>query len=438
MKVLVIGGGGREHALCWKLQESKLVEEVFAAPGSDGMTADGIRSIGIAESDHGALIQFAKEEEIGLTIVGPEAPLVAGIVDAFQQEGLTVFGPSERAAAIEGSKQFAKELMKKYQIPTAKYEVFTNVELAKAYVREQGAPIVVKADGLAAGKGVIVAETVEEAVDALDEIMGERTFGDAGSVVVIEECLVGEELSLMAFVHGNTVVPMVPAQDHKRAYEGDTGPNTGGMGAYSPVPHIGDDLVKVAEEEILRPMARGMVLEGVSFTGILYAGLMMTVDGPKVIEFNARFGDPETQVVLPRLKTDLVEVFQEVMAGNELELEWSSEACAGVVLASEGYPGNYEKGTFFETSVVGGGQKWFHAGTKKEDAAGSKAGWVTNGGRVILLSTLSVDLHTAFEETYQQLNGNEWNGLFYRKDIGRRALTLSDSSFDDEHRGTSL
>ncbi|MFA9558422.1 phosphoribosylamine--glycine ligase [Evansella sp. AB-rgal1] len=423
MKVLVIGSGGREHALCWKLKQSKKVTEVFAAPGSDAMVDDGITTVNIAESDHSGLIHFAKENGVGLTVVGPEAPLVAGVVDAFQAEGLKVFGPTKAAATLEGSKQFAKEIMKKYNIPTAAYEVFTELEAAKAYVEKQGAPIVVKADGLAAGKGVIVAETVDEALTALDDIIGARAFGDAGSSVVIEDCLRGEELSLMAFVHGETVISMVPAQDHKRAFDGDEGPNTGGMGAYSPVPHISSDLVAEAEETILRLMAKAMVAEGVPFTGILYAGLMMTEEGPKVIEFNARFGDPETQVVLPRLETDLVQVLESVMAGEELDLSWTEQACAGVVLASEGYPGSYPKGVAMSVPTVdeSTGLKWFHAGTKKDQ----EGHLVTNGGRVILLSTLGDDLGTALGSTYEVLDASEWPGLFYRSDIGHRAVKLS-------------
>ncbi|MDQ0254062.1 phosphoribosylamine--glycine ligase [Evansella vedderi] len=424
MKVLVIGSGGREHALCWKLQQSVKVSEVFAAPGSDAMKEDGVTAVGIPQEDHGALIQFAKENEIELTVVGPEAPLVSGIVDDFQEAGLTVFGPSKAAATLEGSKQFAKEIMKKYEVPTAQYEAFTDLDAAKAYVHKQGAPIVVKADGLAAGKGVIVAETIEEAIYALDDIMGNRAFGEAGASVVIEECLRGEELSLMAFVHGETVIPMVPAQDHKRAFDGDEGPNTGGMGAYSPVPHIPEDLVKEAEETILRPMARAMVAEGVPFTGILYAGLMMTEGGPKVIEFNARFGDPETQVVLPRLESDLVDVIESVMAGIEMRLSWAEKACAGVVLASEGYPGDYEKGTpIASLPKLSKSQKWFHAGTK-----GTQNGWRTNGGRVILLSSLGENLDDALQKTYDVLHQQEWPGLFYRTDIGHRAIKLSEEN----------
>ena len=428
MKVLVIGSGGREHALSWKLKESKLVTQVFAAPGSDGITSEGVISVDISASDHTGLIQFAKEQQIDLTIIGPEDPLVNGIVDLFQEENLAVFGPTKAAAVLEGSKQFAKEIMRKYDIPTAEYEVFNDVEKAKEYVKKQGAPIVVKADGLAAGKGVVVAETVQEALDALDQMMEDRSFGEAGSVVVIEECLRGEEVSLMAFVHEETVIPMVPAQDHKRAFDGDEGPNTGGMGAYSPVPHIDSKLIEEAESAILRPMAKAMVQEGVPFTGILYAGLMITEVGPKVIEFNVRFGDPETQVVLPRLKTDLMEVFLKVMQGEEFKLNWSEEACAGVVLASKGYPGKYQKDVGFQIPAeTKSGQKWFHAGTKQNSGE-----WETNGGRVLLISTIGRDLNSAIGDTYELLNSNSWNGLFYRNDIGKRATSLSASLSNED------
>ncbi|UTR08823.1 phosphoribosylamine--glycine ligase [Evansella sp. LMS18] len=426
MKVLVIGSGGREHALCWKLKESKLATEVFAAPGSDGISEEGVTSVNIAVSDHTGLLHFAKENDIGLTIVGPEDPLVNGIVDLFQNEGLMIFGPSEAAARLEGSKQYAKEIMHKYNIPTAAYESFTEAEPAKNYVRQQGAPIVIKADGLAAGKGVVVALTEEEALKALDEMMEDRAFGEAGSQVVIEEFLEGEEVSLMAFVHGETVIPMVPAQDHKRAFDGDKGPNTGGMGAYSPVPHVSSSIINEAEEKILQPMANAMVKEGASFTGILYAGLMVTENGPKVIEFNVRFGDPETQVVLPRLQSDLAEVIINLMNGENPELTWSEKACAGVVLASEGYPGIYEKGAAFTLPEVSAHQeqKWFHAGSKRH-----ATGWETNGGRVILLSTMGADLEEAISSTYKTLDSHQsWNGLFYRNDIGRRAVNLAGAS----------
>ncbi|WP_088036136.1 phosphoribosylamine--glycine ligase [Evansella clarkii] len=425
MKILVIGSGGREHALCWKLKESKLATEVFAAPGSDGITDEGVTSVNIAVSDHSGLLHFAKENDISLTIVGPEDPLVNGIVDLFQNEGLMIFGPSKAAARLEGSKQYAKEIMHKYNIPTAAYESFSEAEPAKNYVLQQGAPIVIKADGLAAGKGVVVAQTEEEALKALDEMMKNRAFGEAGSQVVVEEFLEGEEVSLMAFVHGETVIPMVPAQDHKRAFDGDKGPNTGGMGAYSPVPYISSSIIKEAEEQILKPMANAMVKEGASFTGILYAGLMITENGPKVIEFNVRFGDPETQVVLPRLQSDLAEVVINLMNGEETELAWSEDACAGVVLASEGYPGNYEKGAAFGLPEVSPhqDQKWFHAGSKRH-----ATGWETSGGRVILLSTMGADLEKALSSTYKTLGSQFWNGLFYRNDIGRRAVNLADAS----------
>lgn len=414
MKVLVIGNGGREHAICWKLAQSRKMTHVFAAPGSDGISNEKVKSVPIPADHHTELMTFAKEEKIDLTIVGPEAPLVDGIVDSFNREGLTIFGPSKAAAALEGSKTFAKEMMKKYQIPTASYEVFDNVEAAKAYVKQQGAPIVVKADGLAAGKGVVVAETEAEALKAIDQMMGEKAFGEAGSSLVIEECLRGEELSLMAFVHGNTVIPMVPAQDHKRAYEGDQGPNTGGMGAYSPVPHLENGWVEQAEREILRPMAEAMVKEKVPFTGILYAGLMITESGPKVIEFNARFGDPETQVVLPRMKSDLIDVIESTLNDVEMNVEWKQEACVGVVLASEGYPASYEKGVAVHIPKINDDiQTWFHAGLLEQEGH-----WVTNGGRVLLLSSLGKTIEEALSSTYHVLEKQQWDGLFYRRDIG--------------------
>ncbi|RKL67188.1 phosphoribosylamine--glycine ligase [Salipaludibacillus neizhouensis] len=423
MKILVIGSGGREHALVWKFAQSSKVTEVIVAPGSDAINElAGCRSVQADMSDHSSLVDLAITEEVSLTVVGPEAPLVAGLIDDLQAAGLKAFGPTKAAAELEGSKQFAKDLMEKYRIPTAAFESFTDLEKAKAYIQKVGAPIVVKADGLAAGKGVVVAETEAEALEALDQMMGERTFGDAGESVVIEECLRGEELSFMAFVHGNTVIPMVTAQDHKRAFEGDTGPNTGGMGAYSPVPHLDGDWLKKAEMSILRPMAGAMVTEGVPFTGILYAGLMITEQGPKVIEFNARFGDPETQVVLPRLKTDLVDVIESVLNEEELALEWAEEACVGVVLASEGYPGSYEKGTVFHLPEVDdkANQLWFHAGSVKNDS--DAGGWKTNGGRVLLLATVAPTLKEALSTTYDVLARSEWNGLFYRKDIAHQLV----------------
>ena len=376
MNVLVIGRGGREHAICRKVSESTIVEKVFVAPGNDGMS-DVAQLVPIEENCAEQLIQFAKEQQIGLTIIGPEIPLLAGLADQFNEAGLKVFGPSKAAAEIEGSKSFAKELMKKYAIPTAAYEVFTSYEEASKYVEEKGAPIVIKADGLAAGKGVTVAMTKEEALKSLEEMLLGKKFGEASSQVVIEEFLSGEEFSLMAFVNGEIVIPLEIAQDHKRAFDGDQGPNTGGMGAYSPVPHIGDDTVQIAVETVLYPAARAMVQEGRSFCGILYAGLIKTVDGPKVIEFNARLGDPETQVILPRLASDLVQTILAILEGGTPELSWDKQAMIGVVVASKGYPEVYEKGAVlkglddFSEDIF-----TFHAGTVKNE----QGEYVTAGG----------------------------------------------------------
>ena len=342
MNVLVIGRGGREHALAWKFAQSEKVEKVYVAPGNEGMR-DVATPIDIDENDFDALILFAKENHVELTFVGPEIPLMNGIVDRFKEEGLRVFGPNKAAAVIEGSKAFTKELMKKYNIPTAAYETFTDYEEAVQYIEKVGAPIVIKADGLAAGKGVTVAMTLEEALQAAKEMLQDVKFGEASKKVVIEEFLDGQEFSLMAFVNGTTVHPMVIAQDHKRAFDGDKGPNTGGMGAYSPVPQISESAVQEAIETVLHPTAKAMIQENRSFTGILYAGLILTNDGPKVIEFNARFGDPETEVVLPRLENDLVDVCNAVLDESELTLQWSEESVIGVVLASKGYPEAYKK-----------------------------------------------------------------------------------------------
>ena len=419
MKVLVIGRGGREHAICKKLAESESVTEVFCAPGNAGI-ASVATNLPYNESHVSELIDFAKEKGIAYTFVGPENPLLDGIVNRFQEEGLHIFGPTKEAAIIEGSKSFSKELMKKYNIPTAAYEVFTSVEKAIEYVKEAGAPIVVKADGLAAGKGVVVAETEEEAISALEEMLLDEKFGDASSKVVVEECLFGEEFSLMAFVSGESVYPMVIAQDHKRAYDGDKGPNTGGMGAYSPVPHIPDEVVQEAISTVLHPTAQAMVKEDRSFTGILYAGLMLTSEGPKVIEFNARFGDPETQVVLPRLTSDFGLVVKNIIQNKPVELEWSDDAVLGVVLAADGYPGDYEKGILlpdFE-GVLDPETLIYHAGTElKEDHS-----LVSNGGRVLLVASSAPTVEKAKTAVYKELAKAECKGFFYRKDIGRKAI----------------
>ncbi|MFN2747945.1 MULTISPECIES: phosphoribosylamine--glycine ligase [Bacillus] len=417
MNVLIIGRGGREHTLAWKAAQSPLVGTVYAAPGNDGM-AGTAELVDLDEGNHKGLIAFAKENNIGLTIVGPEVPLIEGLVDEFEKAGLPVFGPSAKAAEIEGSKQFAKDLMKKYQIPTAEYDTFTSFDQAKAYVEAKGAPIVIKADGLAAGKGVTVAMTEEDAIQCLHDFLEDEKFGEASASVVIEEFLSGEEFSLMAFVKGEKVYPMVIAQDHKRAFDGDKGPNTGGMGAYSPVPQISDAVVGDAVKTILEPAAKAMVNEGRSFTGILYAGLMLTEKGTKVIEFNARFGDPETQVVLPRLESDLVQVMLDLLEDRQVELKWKDTAAVTVVLASEGYPESYEKGTPIgaltpaeEETVV------FHAGTKK-----SGGQFVTNGGRVANVTAFADTFEAARETAYKAVKQIAKPGLFYRTDIGSRAL----------------
>ncbi|WP_246942889.1 phosphoribosylamine--glycine ligase [Bacillus pinisoli] len=416
MNVLVIGRGGREHAIAWKAAKSPLVNEVFVAPGNPGMT-NVATLVPISETDHDALVAFAKENAVALTIIGPEGPLVNGIVDRFEQEQLQVFGPRKAAAAIEGSKGFAKDLMKKYDIPTAAYEVFTDYEKAKAYIEKNGAPIVIKADGLAAGKGVVVAMTNEEALSSLESMMVNEKFGHASSQVVIEEYLEGEEFSLMAFVKGDKVYPLVIAQDHKRAFDGDQGPNTGGMGAYSPVPQISEEVVQRSVETVLKPTANGMIKEGSSFTGILYAGLMLTVDGPKVIEFNARFGDPETQVVLSRLKSDLVENVLDILVDKEPAMEWTEEAVVGVVVAAKGYPEEYEKGHPINGLEHVTKADVFHAGT-----ALSGEQLVTDGGRVLLLASSGKTIKEAQDAVYLELQHVHTDHLFYRKDIGAKAI----------------
>lgn len=419
MKVLVVGGGGREHAICKKLKESKRVSEVFCAPGNAGIAEDAA-IIPIKETAFADLIEFAKKEKIDLTVVGPEVPLNGGIVDEFEAAGLKIFGPRKNAAIIEGSKIFAKDLMKKYHIPTAAYETFHSYEQAKAYVAKQGAPIVIKADGLAAGKGVVVAMTDEEADTALREMLLDEKFGDSSASVVIEEFLEGEEFSLMAFVNGEKVYPMVIAQDHKRAFDGDKGPNTGGMGAYTPVPHIPDSEVQRAIAEIVVPTVKAMAKEGRPFTGILYAGLILTKNGPKTIEFNARFGDPETQVVLERLDTDLAILINDLLDGKDPVIEWASDAVIGVVVASKGYPGDYEKGLPIpDLNVLDPGIKVFHAGT----AAGKERGtYESNGGRLLLVAAKGANIQDAYANVYKEMKKLDSEHFFYRSDIGHNAL----------------
>lgn len=417
MKVLVIGSGGREHAIAKQFSDSPSVEKVFVAPGNDGMRGDA-EVVAIDAMNFEALATFAKENAIDLTFVGPEQPLAGGIVDFFNAQDLLIFGPTKAAAQIEGSKSYAKEIMNKYNIPTAAHETFTDAAAAVAYIKEQGAPIVIKADGLAAGKGVIVAMTEAEAIEAVEDMIGNQRFGESSSRVVIEEFLDGEEFSFMSFVHKGQIYPMVIAQDHKRAYDGDKGPNTGGMGAYSPVPQISEDVVARAYAEIVEPTVKAMDEEGVSFTGILYAGLILTKNGPKVIEFNARFGDPETQVVLPRMTSDFGAFMMALMKEEKFELEWSSEAMLGVVIAAEGYPGDVEKGNPLPSlDALSTSHAVYHAGTKLVDGQ-----FVGNGGRVLLVASKAATLKEAQEKVYTGIATQEWDKFFFRKDIGWRTF----------------
>ncbi|MEK5233516.1 phosphoribosylamine--glycine ligase [Lysinibacillus sp. FSL K6-0232] len=417
MNVLVIGSGGREHAIAKQFSISPSVSKVFVAPGNDGMRNDA-EVVHIDTMDFAGLAQFAKENSIDLTFVGPEQPLAAGIVDFFVERGLRIFGPTKAAAQIESSKSYAKEVMNKYNIPTAAHETFTEAEQAIAYIKKQGAPIVIKADGLAAGKGVVVAMTEQEAIDAVQDMIGNQRFGESSSRVVIEEFLDGEEFSFMSFVHKGQIYPMVIAQDHKRAYDGDKGPNTGGMGAYSPVPQIAQEVVEHAYQTIVEPTVNGMEADGVSFTGILYAGLILTQNGPKVIEFNARFGDPETQVVLPRMVSDFGAFMTALMDEQPFDLQWSDETMLGVVIAAEGYPGDVEKGHALPSlEALSTSYAVFHAGTKLVDGQ-----FVGNGGRVLLVGAKAATLKEAQEKVYAGLATEEWQHFFFRKDIGWRTF----------------
>lgn len=420
MRILVIGGGGREHAICWALKKSEKVKELFCAPGNAGI-AQIAECVPIAVTQFGELTRFAKEASIDLVFVGPDDPLADGIVDAFEAAGVPAFGPNKKAAEIEGSKIFMKNLLKKYNIPTAKYETFTDYETALSYLKQQQTPIVIKADGLAAGKGVTVAATMEEAEKALREAMVDKVFGDAGNQIVIEEFLEGQEMSILAFVDGETVKPMVPAQDHKPIFDGDKGPNTGGMGTYSPLPHIEQSIIDDAIVNIINPTAKAMVSEGRPFRGVLFAGLMITKDGPKTIEFNARMGDPETQVVLPRLKTDLVDIVLAAMNGRlgELEIEWSEEAAVCVVAASEGYPGTYPKGRVIAgiAEAEAQGALVFHAGTAMKDGE-----LVTSGGRVLGIVGRGRDIAEARARAYEAVGVIHFEGKQNRSDIAMKAL----------------
>ncbi len=419
MKLLVVGSGGREHAIAKKLLESQGVEQVFVAPGNDGMTLDRLDLVNIGISEHSKLIEFAKENDIAWSFIGPDDALAAGIVDDFNQAGLKAFGPSRLAAELEWSKDFAKEIMVKYGVPTAAYGTFSDFEEAKAYIEKQGAPIVVKADGLALGKGVVVAETVEQAVEAAQEMLLDNKFGDSGARVVIEEFLDGEEFSLFAFVNDDKFYILPTAQDHKRAYDGDKGPNTGGMGAYAPVPHLPQSVVDQSVETIIKPVLKGMIAEGRPYLGVLYAGLILTADGPKVIEFNSRFGDPETQIILPRLTSDFAQNITDILDKKEPAITWLDEGVTlGVVVASEGYPLDYEKGMPLPEKTAGD-IITYYAGAKF--AENSKA-LLSNGGRVYMLVTTADTVSAAQKKIYDQLEKQDTTGLFYRHDIGGKAL----------------
>ena len=426
MKVLIVGGGGREHALAWKAAQSDRVGQVFVAPGNPGTSSeDKVSNVDIGAEDISALKTFAEKEEIDLTIVGPENPLVDGIVDEFQQAGLPCFGPSKDAAILEGSKSFSKDFLQRHNIPTAEYQVFTEVDAAKEYVKAKGAPIVVKADGLAAGKGVIIAMTENEAIAAIEDMLAGNKFGEAGHRVVIEEFMQGEEASFIVISDGENILPLASSQDHKARDEGDTGPNTGGMGAYSPAPVVTDEMHDRIMQEVIEPTIRGMAEEGREYVGFLYAGIMITAEGtPKVLEFNCRFGDPETQPILMRLESDLVELCQAALAGklNEVTADWDDRAALGVVLVSAGYPASASKGDQISglDNDFPAGTKVFHAGTARQDND-----VVTAGGRVLCVTALGETVLQAQESAYQAVAKINWDGMFYRKDIGHRAIKRS-------------
>ncbi len=429
MNVLIIGGGGREHALGWKVAQNPEVDNIFVAPGNAGTALEPkLTNVSIQVEDIERLVAFAKDNAVDLTIVGPEAPLVIGVVDAFRQAGLKIFGPTQAAAQLEGSKAFTKDFLARHKIPTAAYANFTEIEPAIEYVRAQGAPIVVKADGLAAGKGVIVAMTLEEAEDAIKDMLAGNAFGDAGSRVVIEEFLDGEEASFIVMVDGKNVLPMATSQDHKRVGDKDTGPNTGGMGAYSPAPVVTQEIHDRIMQEVIYPTVNGMAQEGHPYTGFLYAGLMIDKDGtPKVIEYNCRFGDPETQPIMMRMQSDLVELCLTAIDGklDQAESKWDPRASIGIVLAAGGYPGDYQKG-----DVISGlpqqeidGEKVFHAGTSEHNGD-----VVTSGGRVLCATALGNTVLEAQQRAYALSKQISWDGVFYRNDIGYRAIAREQNS----------
>ena len=428
MNILIIGGGGREHALAWKAAQSPRVDTVFVAPGNAGTAHEsGVRNVPIEAGDIEALVNFAGENAIGLTIVGPEVPLVAGVVDRFTAAGLRCFGPTRAAAQLEGSKTFSKDFLARHGIPTARYAAFTRVSEAVAYIRAHGAPIVVKADGLAAGKGVILARTEAQAIAAVEDMLSGNAFGTAGHRVVIEEFLEGEEASFIAMVDGTHILPLATSQDHKARDDGDTGPNTGGMGAYSPAPVVTPGIHRRIMNEVIRPTVHGMAAEGNPFTGFLYAGLMIAADGtPKVLEFNVRFGDPETQPIMLRLRSDLVKLCLAAIEGelDEVDVEWDERASIGVVLAAGGYPDDYRKGDLIEGIHAADDKycKVFHAGTQVRDGH-----VVTSGGRVLCVCALGETVAEARQQVYRCIGRIKWPDMYYRTDIGYRAIAREES-----------
>jgi len=420
MNVLVIGSGGREHTLCWKIKQGADVKNIYCAPGNGGTAIDAV-NVDLDVSEHGKVIDFCREKKIDLVVVGPEAPLAVGITDDLEKEGINVFGPSYAAARMESSKIFAKELMGRYNIPTAAFRIFDDFEKAEEYIKEKGVPIVVKAYGLAAGKGVIVAEKTEEAIDAARDMLVKRTFGSAGDKIIVEEFLTGEEASILVITDGENIIPLVSSQDHKRVYDGDQGPNTGGMGAYSPAPVISDDLYKKVIETIVRPTIDGLKNEGIQYKGVLYVGLMIAEGVPKVLEYNVRFGDPETQVILPRMRSDLADLLLSAAKGDlsGKTVEWDERDCVCVVLASGGYPGSYENGK--KITGIGEAEEEgavvFHAGTTMD-----KSDLLTSGGRVLNVVGAGMGIKEAADNTYKSVEKIHFEGMHYRKDIGYRAI----------------
>jgi phosphoribosylamine---glycine ligase len=424
MKVLIVGGGGREHALAWRLARSPRVDRIYCAPGNAGI-AEVAELVDIGADDIASLVKFASQERIDLTVPGPELTLTLGIVDELERNRQRGFGPNRAAAELEGSKAFAKELMRRYHIPTGFFSSFTDPDEAQRYITEVGTPIVIKADGLAAGKGVVICQTPREASEAINEIMRGKIFGEAGSRVVVEEYLEGEEVSFMAITDGTTVLPLASSQDHKRAFDGDEGPNTGGMGAYSPAAAVTPELHERVMNEIMIPIVRGMAERKIVYRGVLYAGLMITAEGPKVLEFNVRFGDPECQAIVVRLKTDLLDLIEAAVEGtlDQVTVEWDPRAAVCVVLAAQGYPGSYDKGK--EIHGIEALRNWengivFHAGTAARDGQ-----LITNGGRVLGVTALGSDVAAAVADAYRAVDKIKWDGMHFRRDIGRRALERS-------------